>query len=171
MKISAKDIAAVGLMAAIIEVSKVILMHIPNVELTSFWVIMFTLCFGKLVLYVIPVFILIEGALFGFGLWWVMYLYAWPLLAIAAYLLRRKDNVWTWCYLTAGFGLAFGLLCSFPYVVIGAADGGIMNGLYAGFTWWIAGIPWDIVHGIANFVIMLVFYQPIKRVVEIVKEM
>ena len=171
MKISTKEIATVGLMVAIIEVSKVILMHIPNVELTSFWIIMFTLCFGKLVFYVIPVFILIEGAMFGFGLWWVMYLYAWPLLAFVTFLLKKHETVWTWCYLSAGFGLAFGFLCSFPYVVIGATDGGIMSGVYAGFTWWIAGIPWDIVHGIANFVIMLVFYGPIKRVVEIVKKM
>lgn len=171
MKLSAKEIASIGLMVAIIEVSKVALMHIPNVELTSFWVIMFTLCFGKLVVYVIPVFILIEGAMFGFGLWWVMYLYAWPLLAIVTFLLRKLDSIWSWSLLSAAFGLSFGFLCSFPYFVIGAADGGIMNGIYAGFTWWVAGIPWDIVHGIANFVIMLVFYRPIRRVVEIVKKM
>ena len=171
MKVTTKEIAIASMMVAIIEVSKVVLMHIPNVELTSFWIIMFTLCFGKLVLFVVPVFILIEGAMFGFGLWWIMYLYAWPLLALSVYLLRKMDSVWTWSFVSAIFGLGFGFLCSFPYVVIGAADGGILNGLYAGFTWWIAGIPWDIVHGVANFVIMMIFYHPIKRVIDVVKKM
>ena len=60
--------------------------------------------------------------------------------------------------------MSFGALCSLPYIVIGAVDGGIMNGLYAGFTWWVAGIPFDIVHGIGNFVIMLVLYKPIRSV-------
>lgn len=171
MKLTTKEIASIGMMAAIIEVSKVALMNIPNIELTSFWIIMFTLCFGKLVLFVIPVFILIEGAMFGFGLWWVMYLYAWPLLAFVTFMLRKMKSVWSWSILSAGFGLSFGFLCALPYVVIGAADGGIMNGLYAGFTWWVAGIPWDIVHGIGNFVIMLIFYHPVKRVVDKIKEM
>lgn len=171
MKLSAKEIASIGMMVAIIEVSKVALMNIPNIELTSFWIIMFTLCFGRLVLFAIPVFILIEGAMFGFGLWWIMYLYAWPLLAIGTFLLRKMPSVWSWSIFSAVFGLAYGFLCSFPYVAIGAVDGGIVNGMYAGFTWWVAGIPWDIVHGVGNFVIMFVLYHPIKRVVEKVKEM
>jgi len=39
-----------------------------------------------------------------------------------------------------------------------------MNGLYAGFTWWVAGIPWDLVHGVANFILMLVLYRPVRMV-------
>ena len=171
MKLTAKEIASIGMMVAIIEVSKVALMHIPNVELTSFWIIMFTLCFGKLVLFVIPVFILIEGVMFGFGIWWVMYLYAWPILALATHLLRKITSVWSWAMVSAVFGLSFGMMCALPYVVIGTVDGGLGSGLIAGFTWWVAGIPWDIVHGVANFVIMLVLYNPIKRVVEIVRKM
>ena len=85
----AKDITLIALMVAIIEVCKIALAQIPNVELTSFWIILFTLYFGKRIFYVIPVFILVEGAIFGFGIWWVMYLYAWPLLAIVTLLLRR----------------------------------------------------------------------------------
>ncbi len=39
----------------------------------------------------ITVFILLQGVLYGFGLWWVMYLYVWYLLALLAWLLRRMD--------------------------------------------------------------------------------
>ena len=46
-KLAAKDIAQIGMMIAIIEVCKVVMAGIPNVELTSFWVIIFTLYFGR----------------------------------------------------------------------------------------------------------------------------
>lgn len=161
-KVAIKDIALIGMMVAIIEVCKVALAWAPNIELTSFWIIMFTLFFGKRILYVIPVFILIEGTMYGIHLWWIMYLYAWPLLAFATWILRKKDSIFTYSMLSGIFGLFFGFLCALPYVFIGAADGGIVNGLYAGFTWWVAGIPWDMVHCVGNFVIMLVLYNPVK---------
>lgn len=161
-----KEITLIGMMVAVIEVCKVALAGLPNIELTSFWIIMFTLFFGKRILFVVPVFILIEGAMYGMHLWWIMYLYAWPFLALLTWIFRKQKSVWFWSILSALFGLMFGFLCSFPYVVIGTVDGGIRNGLYAGFTWWVAGIPWDITHCIGNFVLMLVLYNPIRFVMK-----
>ena len=154
--LSARDITIMALMVAIIEVSKVALAQIPNVELTSFWIIMFTLYFGPRIFYVIPVFILIEGMMYGFGLWWIMYLYAWPLLAIVVLLLRKMNTAWDWSFVSGLFGLLFGFLCAIPYI--------FTSGLAGAVAWWIAGIPWDLVHGIANFAIMLVLYKPMKYV-------
>ena len=96
LKLAAKDITLIALMVAVIEVCKVTLSQIPNVELTSFWIIMFTLYFGKRIFYAVPVFILIEGAIWGFGPWWIMYLYTWPLLAIVTLLLRKIKTAWEW---------------------------------------------------------------------------
>ena len=155
-KLAARDITLIALMVAIIEVCKVTLANIPNVELTSFWIIMFTLYFGKQIFYVIPVFILIEGAIYGFNLWWIMYLYAWPLLAIAVLLLKKMNTAWEWSIVSGIFGLMFGFLCAIPYL--------FTSGPIGAFTWWVAGIPWDLVHGIANFGIMLVLYGPIKNI-------
>ena len=164
MKVSAKDIALIGMMVALIEVCKVALMGIPNVELTTFLIIMFSIYFGKKIFLVIPVFNLIEGTMFGFGIWWVMYLYMWPSLVIIAMKFKNMDSVFGWSILSGIYGLLFGFFCAIPYVVTGTFDGGIINGLYAGFTFWIAGIPWDLVHGIANFIIMLVLYKPVQNV-------
>ena len=155
-KLTIKDITIMALMVAIIEVSKVAMAQIPNVELTSFWIIMFTLYFGKRIFYVIPVFILIEGAMYGFGLWWIMYLYAWPLLAIVTLVLHKMKGTWEWSMISGIFGLSFGLLCAIPYI--------FTSGIYGAFTWWVAGIPFDLIHGIANFVIMLVLHKPMKTV-------
>lgn len=165
-KLTVRDIALAGVMVAVIEVSKAALAFLPNIEMTSFWIILFTLFFGWRIVFVIPAFILMEGAVYGFGLWWVMYLYAWPLLALLAWLFRAQESVWFWSILSAVFGLLFGLLCAIPYVVIGAADGGITGGLTAGFTWWVAGIPWDIAHGVGNFALMLSLYRPVRTVMK-----
>ena len=51
------------------------------------------------------------------------------------------------------FGLFFGLFCSIPYYFIG--------GPKVGFAWWIAGIPYDLVHCVANFVISVVLFKPL----------
>lgn len=165
-KLTIKDITLIGLMVAVIEVCKVTLMSIPNVELTSFWIIMFTLFFGWKIIFVIPVFILIEGAMFGFHIWWIMYLYAWPLLALITWINRKKDSVLFFSILSAMFGLCFGLLCSIPYFFIGLSDGGILGGLHSAFVWWVAGIMWDIVHCVSNFVLMFILYKPVRSIMK-----
>lgn len=165
-KLAIGDIALMGVMVAVIEACKVAMAFLPNIELTSFWVIMFTLLFGWRIYFVIPVFILVEGAMYGFGLWWVMYLYAWPLLALVAYLCRRQESVWFWCFVSSLFGFLFGFLCALPYVAIGCADSGLRGGLYAGFTWWVAGIPFDLAHGAGNFVLMAVLYRPVRHAIK-----
>ncbi|MBQ8411471.1 MAG: hypothetical protein IJX15_07085 [Ruminiclostridium sp.] len=69
LKLTVRDVTLIGLMVAIIEVCKIALSGLPNIELTSFWVIMFTRYFKKRVLFVIPVFILIEGVMYGIHIW------------------------------------------------------------------------------------------------------
>ncbi len=163
---SVLDIAQIGIMVAIIEVSKFVLSGLPNIELTSFWIIMFTLVFGRKIIAVIPVFILIEGAFYGIHLWWIMYLYAWPLLAGIAWIFRKSTYAIFWAVLSAIFGLCFGALCSIPCFVIGVGTGGLASGIRTAITWWIAGIPWDFIHCGGNFIIMLVLYHPVGKVMK-----
>ena len=163
LKLSAKDITLIGLMVAIIEVCKVLMKDLPNIELTTFWIIMFTLYFGKKIIYVVPTFIIIEGTMFGFGMWWIMYLYLWPLLALVTWVFRKNNSAWFWAVIAGIFGLFFGFFGSFPYIVT--------SGPLAAFTWWIQGIPWDITHAVANFVLMLVLYQPIRQIMNRVNNM
>ena len=108
--ISVKDIALIGMMIATIEIAKITMAALPNIELTSFLVIVYTLYFGKRTLFVIPAFILLEGAMYGFGLWWIMYLYAWPLLALIVHIFRRQESVWFLCTISGLFGLSFRLI-------------------------------------------------------------
>ncbi|MDD3223062.1 MAG: hypothetical protein EOM34_17540 [Clostridia bacterium] len=169
--ITTYDIALTGLMVAVIEVSKMLMAMLPNIELTSFWIIMFTIFFGWKIVFVVPVFILIEGCVYGFGMWWVMYLYAWPLLAAIVWTIRKQDSVWVYSIISGVFGLCFGLLCSLPYFVVGFVGGGLRSGLLLAFNWWIAGIPFDIIHCVANFLLMFVLYKPIRSLMMKAKNM
>ena len=106
-KIALKDIAVTGLMVATIEVAKMALAFLPNIELTSFLLILYTLTFGMKVAYAVPVFILIEGTVYGVNLWWIMYLYAWPLLVLLTHIFKKNISVWFWSVFSGIFGLPF----------------------------------------------------------------
>lgn len=112
MKLSVYDIILIGVMVAALEGGKIALSFLPNVEIVTLFIILFTLFFGGKVIYAIAAFILLEGFLYGFGLWFVMYLCIWPLLALLTYLFRRRTGTLFWSLLSAFFGLFFrGFLC------------------------------------------------------------
>lgn len=160
-KTTAFDIALVALMVAVIEVFKFAMMGLPNIELTSFWLVLFSKNFGKKVYFVVPVFVLIEGIIFGFNLWWISYLYVWPLLILVTRLMHKNDSALIWASVSAVFGLAFGALCAIPYGFTGTD---LQSGLTIAFNWWVAGIPWDIAHCVGNFVLMMLLYKPLSDV-------
>ena len=155
-KISVYDIVVIGMMA--LESAKLALSFLPNIELVTLLIILFTLTVGKKIYYAVFAFVVLEGLLYGFGIWWVMYLYMWPLLAWVTWLLRRKKDVWTFALLSGAFGLGFGAMCAVPYLFVG--------GINTAFAWWVSGIPFDIIHGISNFVLMLILYKPLRKVLE-----
>lgn len=155
-KLTARDIAEIGVMIGALEAAKHALAFLPNVELVTLFIILYTLSFKDKIVFVIPAFILLEGCWYGFGLWWVMYAYIWPLLALFTYLLRKQESVWVFSVLSGAFGLGFGALCSVPYFFIGGGR--------TAFAWWVAGIPFDIIHGISNFVLCRVLFLPLKNV-------
>ena len=160
---AAQRVATAALMIAVIEVCKLAMQSLPNIELTSFLLILFTLRFGRLCALIVPAFILIEGLIFGFGLWWLMYLYAWPALVLFTLLFAREDSAFFWAVFSGLYGVLFGPLCAIPYFFIGFAGGGLQQGLTQMFSWWVAGIPFDLIHGVSNFVIMLALYRPVSR--------
>ncbi len=161
-----QELTRLGMMIAVLEVSKLALNHLPNIELVSFWVILFTLTFGLRSIYAIYGFVFIEGILYGIHFWWMAYLYIWAILALIAWCFRQQQSVLFWSILSAIFGLCFGALCAIPYFITGALSGGLYNGLIAGFSWWIAGIPYDFLHCIGNFFAMLLLYKSVRNVMK-----
>ena len=143
-----------GLMFA----GKVALMALPNVEPVSLLVMLFAVVFGRKCLYAIYVYVLLELLLHGFHLWVFNYLYIWTLLAGAAWLLREMRQPLGWALLSGVFGLLFGVLCAPVYLVVGGP-------MYA-VSWWVSGIPFDMIHALSNFVIALVLFVPLRTLLE-----
>ena len=166
-KVSVLDITLVGMMVAIIEVSKLIIAWLPNIELVSFLIIIFTIFFGRKMFFVLPVFILIEGLIYGFEISWIMYLYMWPMLSLIAWIFRKNENSFLWAIISGVFGYTFGFFCSIPYFVLGAIKGGIYGGISSAIGWWISGIPYDLIHGTGNFIIILVLFRPVRKVMNL----
>ncbi|MDD3218158.1 MAG: hypothetical protein PHC41_05865 [Lachnospiraceae bacterium] len=158
MKIKTKDLVAMAFLTAILLGGQVVMGFLPNIEIVSFLIIMYTLFYKKRVFYIIYVFALLEGLIYGFGIWWFMYLYVWSILAIAVLIMRKNQSLIVWCILSGVFGLCFGALCSIPYFISG--------GWAAGFGYWVTGIPFDIAHCAGNAVVMFVLYKPILAVLK-----
>lgn len=154
----ARDIVLCALLGALLFVSQVALAVLPNIEIVSLLVILYTLIFGKKVIAAVYLFALLEGLVYGFGIWWLIYLYIWPLLAVIAYILRTNTSVVWWAVIAGIYGLCFGALCSIPYFITG--------GLYGGFSYFITGIPFDLLHCAGNVVVVLFLFQPLRRALE-----
>lgn len=155
----AKNVASVAVMAAILEVCKQILNPIPNVELISFLLVVFTLKFGpRRSIIAAWIFTGLEIFTWGPQLWVVFYIYTWPVLILAAHIFRRFDKAIVFAVISGLFGLSFGGLSAITYI--------ITSGLKTAVAWWIAGLSYDAVHCISNFVIMLVLYTPVMRVIK-----
>lgn len=158
MKSRLTDLCLMAMMGTVMVVSKEALAFLPNVELVSLWIILFTVVFQRRVLGALAVFLLLQGVLYGFGTWWVMYLYTWPLLALFAWLFRWMKHSWQWAILSGLYGLAFGTLCSLVYLPIG--------GVSMVIAWIISGLPFDIGHAVGNFLLALVLFHPLRKALE-----
>ena len=156
-KLAIRDIAFLGIMVALLEGVKQALSFLPNIELVSFLIVMFTLLLGWKALIGVEAFVLVECLIWGFGLWSIMYFYVWPILVLVTMAFRRCKSMWVFVAISGGFGFIFGALCAIPYLFIG--------GPYQALTWWIAGLTYDAIHGVGNTVLMIVLYHPVRKVV------
>ena len=154
------NLEAVG--GALLVVSKQAMSGLPNLEPVSLLIILFALELPRETPGAITVFILLQGVLYGFGLWWVMYLYVWYLLALLAWLLRRMDNAFFWAVFSGLYGLCFGGLCAAVYLFAKTPAFAL--------SWWLSGLSYDALHGVGNFVLMLLLYRPLCRALQMAKK-
>ena len=157
------DIAVIGIMTAILMVAKVALDFLPNIELVSFLMILYGICFGWRVFVVIPVFVVVQYALYPPGDWLILYTYVWWIPAICGVVFKKADNIWGWSIFSGLYGLFFGVFYALIYFVIGLRDGGMALGFSSAFGKWISGIPFDLLHCVGNFAVMLMLYKPVRK--------
>lgn len=144
-----------GILGAVLLVSQIALAPLPNIEIVSVLVILFTIALGRYVGYTLAVFVLLEGLVYGFGLWWFSYLYIWLILSVLAFLFRRMESRLGWALLCGFFGLAFGTLSSFPTFVL--------SGFATGVAYIISGIPFDLIHAVSNFLLGFLLLPVLRK--------
>ena len=154
-----RRLVMIAFMTALLETAKFALNAIANVELITLRVIVLTRRFGgKMMTAVVLLFALLESLWWGVSIWTVTYFYVWPLLVLLTVIFRKMDSTLGWSILAGFYGLFFGALCALTTLVLA--------GWSAAVSWWIAGILYDIVHCVANFVICMILFRPLTVALE-----
>ena len=137
------------MLGALMYASKLVLEVLPNVHLLGVFTVAITVVYRKKALYPIYIYVFLNGFFSGFATWWIPYLYIWTILWGAVMLLPqnmpKKIQPIVYMLVCAAHGFLFGTLYAPAQALLFGLD---FNGMVA---WIIAGIPWDIVHGISNF--------------------
>ena len=129
--------------------AKIAMAVLPNVHLIGMFIMVFTIVFRSRALISVYVYVLLEGFVYGFGMWWMSYLYVWAILWGVTMLIPRslpKGVMAVICPIVCALhGLSFGALCA-PVEAIAYNFG------FDGMLTYIAmGFPFDVSHAIGNF--------------------
>lgn len=157
-KLPLGEITLFGVLGAVTFALQVVMSGLPNIEPVSLLVMLYAVVFGRKCLYPIYIFVILEIMLFGIQMWNINYLYIWAILAFGAWWLRDMKHPLAWAVLSGAFGLLFGLLCTPVYLFSGGPG-------YA-LSWWISGIPYDLLHCAGNFVMALLLFVPLRKLLE-----
>lgn len=148
MRMKTKEIALFGMLGAVMFASKMLMELLPNIHLLGTIIVATTIVYRKKALYPIYVYVLLNGLISGFAMWWIPYLYIWTVLWAAVMLLPKNmpKKAAPIAY------IAVSALHGFGYGVLYAPAQALMYGLnFEGMLAWIvAGFPFDAIHGISN---------------------
>lgn len=146
------QLTRIALLGALLYVAQISLSFLPNIEVVTLLIVIFTKNLGKEGTIACFVYVGLTAITWGFGIWWLTYLVVWPVFSLLVYKLRKIDSWFIWAAINGAFGLMFGAVFAIPYMFVSIS--------YA-VTYWISGIPFDIAHCIGNIVVAIIFGKPI----------
>ena len=136
--------------------SKKMMEFLPNIHLVGMFIVLLTVVYRTKALIPLYIYVLLDGVFGGFSLWWIPYLYIWTVLWGMAMLIPKKIHP---------------AVASIVYPVVCSLHGFLFGVLYAPFqawafnlsfeqmkAWIIAGLPFDVTHGISNFIVGLLIF-------------
>jgi hypothetical protein len=140
------------MLGALMFSTKIAMESIPGVHFLGLFIAAFTLTYHVRALIPIYIFVMLQGAMAGFAIWWLLHLYIWlPLwgmFMVAGNLkLPLKAKIPLYMVLCGLHGLAYGTLCV-------PVDAFLMFGVrsFEGvIAYIIRGLPFDVTHAISNF--------------------
>ena len=153
-----KELVLDALLSAILVVSKEVLSFLPNIEIVTCLLMVYTSVFSlKDSLWISFLFCLVQTLLYGIGTWTPVYFVIWPLFcclfSLSKPILEKKvDYVALFGDL---FGLLFGSFFAVPYLWIGGFQGFI--------AYLLNGLVFDCIHAVSNYILILLLYEPLKK--------
>lgn len=150
---STRETVTFAMLGTLMFCSKLVMEALPNIHLLGMLTMVYTLVYRKKALIPIYIYVVLNGAFAGFNAWWVPYLYIWTVLWALTMLLPRdmpKGAAAVVYPLLCGLhGFAFGALYAPAQAIMFGLD---LEGMLA---WIVAGLPFDLIHGVGNFAVGL----------------
>ena len=159
-----KKIVLIGIFAALLTGGKMAIAVIPNVEIVTILLSIYTIVFGlSVALPVAIIFVTVEILIFGFAPWVIAYYIYWPLLVVIMWLFKRlfKDKNIVYIITAILLTAFFGVLTSFvdTLFLAGSAD----TNFFAVFAAiYLRGIWFYVTHIVANAIIFSLLLIPLK---------
>ena len=162
MKLKINEIAIFGVLGALMFASKLVMEVLPNVHLIGVFIVAITVVYRVKALYPIYIFVLMLGFYYGFSMWWIPYLYIWTILWGVVMLLPKKMSA-------SASPVVYMTVCAihgFLYGALYAPAQALMFGFNFEKTvaWIITGIPFDLIHGVSNFICGILIVPIIKAI-------
>ena len=154
-KLTIREVAELSLFCALMVAGKECLRVIPNVHPVTLLLLLATIIYGVKALYPAFGFALLEIALYGAGIWNLMYLYVWPIAVLIALPFRSSRSRSKQESIRGNTSPA---MCAVPYLFIG--------GWQMALSWWISGIPYDVIHCVSNTVLTFALLPPLRDLLE-----
>ena len=165
--LTVKDLVVLSLISALMFCSKIALSWLPNVHLVGMLIIVTTVIYRSKALLSIYVFVFLCGLFEGFYLWWIPYLYVWTVLWAFVMILpknmSKNVSLIVFPIVCALHGLLFGTLYAPAQALMFGFD------FKQTIAWIVAGLYFDLIHGISNFFVGMLIYPTIVTLKKIIK--
>jgi energy-coupling factor transport system substrate-specific component len=141
---------------------------IPGVQAASFIIIMTGIVFGRETGFITGVLTpLVLGLFLGLGYWTILQMIGWGLMGLTAGIFRVKlgEN----SYIRAGFGFAWGFFYGWitnisMLLFLSSVTLTSVLGVY------IASSPFDLLHGVTNAVLLILFFGLFERIFKRIRD-
>lgn len=152
-----------SMFGALIFGSKMLMEFLPNIHLVGVFTVLLTVVYRAKALIPLYIFVMLNGLVSGFNMWWMPYTYIWTILWAVVMLLPKDMK-------PAVAAIVYPLACSlhgFLFGVLYAPAQALMFGFNFERTvaWVVAGFPFDIIHGISNLIAGLLIL-PLSKVLK-----
>ncbi len=155
-KLSVYEMTLFAMFAAMMLISKLLMEFLPNMHLLSMFTMLLTVVYRKKALVPIYLYVLLNGIVSGFAMWWIPYLYVWTVLWAVTMILpsnmSKTAQIIVYPILCALHGLLFGVLYAPAQALMFSFN------FEQTVAWVVAGLPFDITHAVSNLISGMLIY-------------